>query len=85
MRRRLALSLLASSLALFLPLRSSLAAPAAPAESQRFHRWLEAQWELTLQRHPILATSLGDPRYNDRLVDTTTAAYRAQTDRKSVV
>lgn len=82
MRRRLALSLLASSLALFLPLRSSLAAPAAPAESQRFHRWLEAQWELTLQRHPILATSLGDPRYNDRLVDTTTAAYRAQTRRE---
>ncbi|MFN3861571.1 MAG: DUF885 domain-containing protein [Roseateles sp.] len=76
MRRRHALSLLATSLALSLP---SLA---ASTESQRFHQWLDAQWELTLQRQPILATSLGDPRYNDRLVDTTTAAYRAQARRE---
>jgi uncharacterized protein (DUF885 family) len=72
MRRRLALSLLVAS----------LPAWAAPTESERFHQWLDAQWELTLQRQPILATSLGDPRYNDRLVDTTTAAYRAQAKRE---
>ncbi|KQY81719.1 MULTISPECIES: DUF885 family protein [Roseateles] len=76
MRRRHAISLLATSLSLSLP------AFAAPTESQRFHRWLDAQWELTLQRQPILATSLGDPRYNDRLIDTTTAAYRAQARRE---
>ncbi|MGQ3050143.1 MAG: DUF885 domain-containing protein [Roseateles sp.] len=76
MRRRHALSLLAVSLSLSLP------AWAAPSESQRFHQWLDAQWELVLQRQPILATSLGDPRYNDRLVDTTTAAYRAQARRE---
>lgn len=76
MRRRHALSLLATSLSLSLP------AGAAPTESQRFHQWLDAQWELTLQRQPILATSLGDPRYNDRLVDETTAAYRAQARRE---
>ncbi|HEY9108947.1 MAG TPA: DUF885 domain-containing protein [Roseateles sp.] len=72
MRRRHTLSVLATSLAL------SLTAFAAPTESQRFHQWLDAEWEQTLQRDPILATSLGDPRYNDRLPDTTTAAYRAQ-------
>ncbi|MFT7774249.1 DUF885 domain-containing protein [Roseateles sp.] len=72
MRRRLALSLLAASLPVW----------ATPTESERFHRWLDAQWELTLQRQPVLATSLGDPRYNDRLVDTTTAAYRAQARRE---
>lgn len=72
MRRRLALSLLVAS----------LPAWAAPSESERFHQWLDAQWELTLQRQPILATSLGDPRYNDRLIDTTTAAYRAQAKRE---
>ncbi|MFT7723522.1 MAG: DUF885 domain-containing protein [Roseateles sp.] len=71
MRRRHALSLLASSLAL------PLAAPAASDESRRFHQWLDAQWEQTLKRQPLLATSLGDPRYNGLLVDTTTAAYRA--------
>lgn len=76
MRRRHALSLLATSLSLSLP------AGASPTESQRFHQWLDAQWELTLQRQPILATSLGDPRYNDRLVDETTAAYRAQARRE---
>ncbi|MEO6280617.1 DUF885 domain-containing protein [Roseateles sp.] len=72
MRRRHAISLLATSLSLSLP------ALAAPTESERFHQWLAAQWELTLQRQPVLATSLGDPRYNDRLIDGTTAAYRAQ-------
>jgi uncharacterized protein (DUF885 family) len=80
MRRRHALSLLATSLAL----SSTFTLPAwgAPTESQRFHRWLDAQWELTLQRQPTLATSLGDPRYNDRLINTTTAAYRAQARRE---
>jgi uncharacterized protein (DUF885 family) len=80
MRRRHALSLLATSLAL----SSTFVLPAwaAPTESQRFHQWLDAQWELVLQRQPILATSLGDPRYNDRLIDTTTAAYRAQARRE---
>lgn len=76
MRRRHALSLLATSLALSLP------AWAASPESERFHHWLDAQWELTLQRQPVLATSLGDPRYNAHLVDTTTAAYRAQARRE---
>ncbi|PTT79094.1 DUF885 domain-containing protein [Pelomonas sp. HMWF004] len=76
MHRRFALSLLAASVSLCLP------AWAAPTESQRFHQWLDAQWELALQREPVLATSLGDPRYNDRLVDTTTAAYRAEARRR---
>lgn len=76
MRRRHALSLLAASLSLSLP------AWAAPTESERFHQWLDAQWERTLQRQPVLATSLGDPRYNDRLIDTTTAAWRAQEKRE---
>lgn len=71
MRRRHALSLLATSLSLALP------AWAAPTESERFHQWLDAQWERTLERQPILATSLGDARYNNRLNDTTTAAWRA--------
>jgi uncharacterized protein (DUF885 family) len=76
MRRRHALCLLATALALALP------AQAAPTESERFHRWLDAQWERTLQRQPVLATSLGDPRYNDRLIDTTTAAWRASERRE---
>ncbi|RTL33719.1 MAG: DUF885 domain-containing protein [Burkholderiales bacterium] len=76
MRRRHALGLVALSLSVTLP------AGAASAESERFHRWLDAQWERTLERQPILATSLGDPRYNDRLNDTTTAAWRASEKRE---
>lgn len=76
MRRRHALSLLAASLSV------SLTAWAAPTESERFHQWLDAQWERTLERQPVLATSLGDPRYNGRLNDTTTAAWRASEQRE---
>ena len=54
---------------------------AKPSESQRFNQWLDTTWEETLQRDPILATSLGDPRYNARLIDDTTAAWRADNKR----
>lgn len=37
--------------------------------------------EETLTRQPILATSLGDPRYNGQLVDDTTPAWRAENRR----
>jgi len=57
------------------------AACAKPAEPERFNAWLDAVWEETLVRQPILATSIGDPRYNDRIVDFTTAAWRADNRR----
>lgn len=60
---------------------TTLAVSAKPTESERFNQWLDASWEETLQRDPILATSLGDPRYNARMVDDTTAAWRADNAR----
>ena len=59
----------------------SVSAHAKPTEGERFNQWLDTNWEETLQRDPILATSLGDPRYNARLVDDTTAAWRADNKR----
>ncbi len=59
----------------------SVSAYAKPSDSERFNQWLDTNWEETLQRDPILATSLGDPRYNGRLVDDTTAAWRADNKR----
>lgn len=50
---------------------------AAPSESDRFNRWLDASWEETLQRDPILATTIGDTRYNSQMVDTGTEQWRA--------
>lgn len=56
---------------------AALAVSAKPSEGERFNQWLDASWEETLQRDPILATSLGDPRYNAQMVDDTTVAWRA--------
>ncbi len=56
-------------------------AVAKPREAERFNAWLDAVWEETLVRQPLLATSIGDPRYNDRIVDFTTAAWRADNRR----
>ena len=52
-----------------------------PSEDERFNTWLDAGWEETLLRYPILATRIGDPRYNDRVVNFTTAAWRADNRR----
>ena len=35
-------------------------------------------WEANLRHNPVTATFIGDPRYNDRLPNTLTAAWRAQ-------
>jgi len=51
------------------------------SESGRFQSWLEADWEDTLKREPFLATAIGDARYNARIVNTTTAAWRAENRR----
>ncbi len=56
-------------------------AVAQPREAERFNAWLDATWEEILVRQPILATSIGDPRYNDRIVNFTTAAWRADNRR----
>ena len=53
------------------PAVESTPAPAsAPVatESQRLHAILDEYFEQTLQLNPILATSIGDPRFNDRFV-----------------
>lgn len=50
---------------------------AAP-QSEAFNRWLERQWQQTLQRQPVLATSIGDPRYNALLPNTASEAWRAE-------
>jgi len=64
---------------------AALAIPAALAnpasEGERFNAWLEASWEEYLVRDPVTATAIGDPRYNDRIVDFTTAAWRADNRR----
>jgi uncharacterized protein (DUF885 family) len=63
----------------------ALAAPAhaapKPDEGARFNAWLDQVWEESLVRDPISATAIGDERYNDKVVDFTTAAWRADNRR----
>jgi uncharacterized protein (DUF885 family) len=65
-------------LATIVPLCFLLAADPVPSESQRLARLLDAYWEEYLVLNPVVATSIGDPRYNDRFPDTLSAAGRAE-------
>ena len=65
------------------PLASVDTPPAAAPEPQlqggkpELDTLLADWWEGELKNSPILATSIGDLRYNDQLVDTGTAGFRA--------
>ncbi len=68
----LAFSLLLAGLAVTPAGVLAAAAPAAvdreQAESQKLNSIFDEYFEEYLQQNPILATSIGDPRYNDRFV-----------------
>lgn len=58
------------------PLLVLLAAPALAAQEpapERLRRLFAEEWERTLRESPMLATSFGDRRYNDRLSDVSLA------------
>ena len=58
----------------------AVAAPAS-AESQRLDQLFEAYFEEWLQLNPLLATSIGDPRYNDRFEVMISPEWRARFER----
>jgi uncharacterized protein (DUF885 family) len=68
----LASSLIMAGWAVMAVGRLAAAAPAAvdraPAESQKLNAIFDEYFEEYLKQNPILATSIGDPRYNDRFV-----------------
>ena len=50
----------------------------APDAGQQLHAMLERYFEELLQLNPLLATFIGDPRYNDRLPNSIGPEHRAQ-------
>ncbi len=65
------------------PARDSAAGQAeSQREGQRFNAWLSQQWQTHLQLNPISATAIGDARYNDRWVDSTTPAFRKEAEQR---
>jgi uncharacterized protein (DUF885 family) len=55
------------------------AAVSAPAD---FHRLLDEEWEARLREEPLLATSVGDHRYDDRLPSVAPADLQRAADRR---
>lgn len=51
---------------------------AASNADTRAEQLFAAYWEANLEHNPVTATFIGDPRYNDRLPNTLTAAWRAK-------
>jgi uncharacterized protein (DUF885 family) len=57
------------------------AVDAAPSEARRLDALLEAYFEQQLELDPLLATSIGDPRYNDRFEVAISPEWRARAER----
>jgi uncharacterized protein (DUF885 family) len=55
-----------------------VSAHAAPGEAQRLATLLDAYWEETLARNPVLATAIGDLRFNDQLPNSIGPAFIAE-------
>ena len=53
---------------------TALPAAAQGTPSERLHRLFDEEWELRLRESPLLATSMGDRRFNDRLPEIGLAA-----------
>ena len=63
---------------------SGTASPAAAesvAESRKLAELVDAYFEEALQLNPLLATSIGDPRYNDRFEVTISPEWRARDEK----
>jgi uncharacterized protein (DUF885 family) len=55
-----------------------VAAATQAAAVQRLDALYDEFWQESLRRSPVLATFVGDPRYNDQLPNTLTAEYQAE-------
>jgi hypothetical protein len=58
------------------------AADARAAEARKLGEIVEAYFEEVLKINPRLATSIGDPRYNDRFEVTISPEWRARAERE---
>jgi uncharacterized protein (DUF885 family) len=56
-------------------------ADARAAESRKLNEIVDSYFEEVLKLNPLLATSIGDPRYNDRFEVTISPEWRARSER----
>jgi uncharacterized protein (DUF885 family) len=77
----LAVALASSPLVPIPAAADATAADARAAESRKLNEIVEAYFEEVLKLNPLLATSIGDPRYNDRFEVTISPDWRARSER----
>jgi uncharacterized protein (DUF885 family) len=77
----LAVALVSSPLVPGDAVADSTAADARAAESRKLNEIVEGYFEEMLKLNPLLATSIGDPRYNDRFEVTISPEWRARAER----
>src|SRR5437667_11809012 len=59
-----------------------LAAAVSMSVSADFHRLLDEEWEARLREEPLLASAVGDHRYDDRLPSAAPADLQRAADRR---
>jgi uncharacterized protein (DUF885 family) len=64
-------------LLLALPLSTPLQAQEKVSPAKDLHALFEAEWERSLRENPVLATYIGDHRFDDRWPDYSPAALQA--------
>ena len=77
----LAVALVSSPLVPITAAAETTVADARAAESRKLNEIVEAYFEEVLKLNPLLATSIGDPRYNDRFEVTISPEWRARSER----
>ncbi|HEY2745501.1 MAG TPA: DUF885 domain-containing protein, partial [Polyangia bacterium] len=75
----------AACLVLLFAWSTAHAKPAAD-EHRRFHEFLDAEWDWAMHEYPTWATQVGDPRFDDKLTDYSSAAIeRRKAHQRDVV
>ena len=77
----LAVALVSSPLVPITAAAETTVADARAAESRKLNEIVEAYFEEVLKLNPLLATSIGDPRYNDRFEVTISPEWRTRSER----
>jgi len=77
----LAVALVSSPLVPITAAADTTVADAHAAESRKLSEIVEGYFEEVLKLNPLLATSIGDPRYNDRFEVTISPEWRARSER----
>jgi uncharacterized protein (DUF885 family) len=74
MAQRMIVAVFSTSLLLARPEPAVAQAPPATQEATKLHAFFEEEWQWALRENPEFATRVGDPRYNDKLVDLSAPA-----------